>query len=722
MLELQTSELEILQGNLADLLEEVATAFDVVEVAPTIQWLEENFFLPDCNAFYDFYNTPYFLAVALAFDDLKVDEVVLMKAAQIGWTYLLLGYLLKRVVEAGLDPCNIMLLFAKALDGKNFHDEKLVPTVNASAVVADVLDVNSTRKSGNRWDNKSYSGGFLKIVGSNSPGNVKSSSKIGVGVVEEPDDTADNVADQGDAITLLEERLKRAINSLLIVGGTPAIKDLSKTEERLKKTDQRELPIRCHNCDESHVLDWANVHCDKDPSLNHPTYGSYDLSTVIYRCPCCGFEWSDFQRKENIRNTCFDAYNAYLEGETDSKLCGWVPTAKSEGNAVGFKDLSELYVCMEGTTLAKVFESYLEAEALAEQGDDSKKRAFQNQKLGKPYEFKDDNVTAEQIREKGRDYPELIVPRHGVMLTAGVDIQRDRVAIVIRAWGLGIESWCVYWGEIWAHTSINDVNDPVWTALDAVLFGSYRHASGAVMRISAVSLDTSDGVTHDGTYNYVRSRQGRGVKLMGIKGSNNLEAPITALPKKVDINAAATKADKFGLKIWPVGTQAIKDLIAGRMKLHGNGPGRMHHYSKIRADYADQMTGEIKAPLKGQSKKLAWQKKSGRAVEAWDCEVYALHAAYTLKLHIKSADWWEAKAVELVQVDMLADNAPDDLVTVIDHTPGDDGEVTVTDSEVEVQLASDSKVEQAAVPVVQPKKAVSSGPSLAELGRMMNGG
>ena len=81
------------------------------------------------------------------------------------------------------------------------------------------------------------------MVASNSPGNVKSTSSVGFAVVEEPDDTSDNVKGQGDAIGLLEERLKRYPNSKMLVGGTPALKDLSKIERRLKQTDMRVLPI-----------------------------------------------------------------------------------------------------------------------------------------------------------------------------------------------------------------------------------------------------------------------------------------------------------------------------------------------------------------------------------------------------------------------------------------------------------------------------------------------
>ncbi|MCV6590778.1 MAG: phage terminase large subunit family protein [Marinobacterium sp.] len=702
--------------NLALALVTVAAMFQPPKELPTKAFLESEYQLPDYGE-YDFYNTPYFLGVALALDDPEIDEIVLMKAAQIGWTYFLLGYIFKRIVEAEGRPCPIMMLFATSPAAKQFHDEKLVTAVLATMVVAERMDVSMSRKSSNRWDSKSFPGGFLKLVGSNSPGNVKSTSKVGVGVVEEPDDTSDNVASQGDAIGLLEERLKRYIGSKLIVGGTPKVKGLSKTEERLKRTDQRQLPIVCHACGDSHLLNFDNVVWNTEArETEHPIYGRSDPYSAIYVCPHCGVEWDDHQRQENIRNTCFKAYNAYINGETEDSGCGWVATAE-RGNRAGFMDLNELYVCIPGTSLGAVVDDYLAAKAALERGNDSLMIKFVNQKLGLAYEYKDDNATADELRGKTEEYPELIVPDQGVVLTAGIDIQRDRVAITIRAYGAGMESWLVYFGEIWAARDINDKNDPVWTELDRLLFGSYLHASGAYLRITAASLDTSDGITQGSTYHYVRTRQGKGVNLMAIKGAKNPDAPMVAIPKKMDLNGTKTNADKWGLKLWNVGTQLIKDQLAGSLKLTGCGPARMHIYESVRPDYFDQVTGEVKAPDKNYRGKMTWQPKSGQPIEALDCEVYGHHAALVEKLHIKRLSWWEDKRQQLLSVDLFANDEPDDLVINIDHRPDDDV-VTQTEPDATETPAPAFKTITVKSPS-KPRRSVSN--SLANLGRMANG-
>lgn len=107
-----------------------------------------------------------------------------------------------------------------------------------------------------------------------------------------------------------------------------------------------------------------------------------------------------------------------------------------------------------------------------------------------------------------------------------------------------------------------------------------------------------------------------------------------------------------------VGTSRAKDLIlgvdakAGRIKLVGDGPGHMHWYSGVRPDYWEQITSEVKAPTSRSSRRV-WQKKSGVRNEALDCEVYALHAARSLKLHLWSSDRWQMELQSQMQIDLL---------------------------------------------------------------------
>jgi len=66
----------------------------------------------------------------------------------------------------------------------------------------------------------------------------------------------------------------------------------------------------------------------------------------------------------------------------------------------------------------------------------------------------------------------------------------------------------------------------------------------------------------------------------------------------------------------------------------------------------------IKAPSARFSGKLIWHDKPGQPVEAADCEIYALHAAYSLRLHTWKDDRWDEYESQLKQGDMFGGKEP----------------------------------------------------------------
>ena len=590
---------------------------------------------------------PYLWGIFSALDDSSTRVVVMQKAAQIGWTFGLIGFIGKCI---DTQPSPMIVLFPKDGAAREFSDEKFAPAIRATPALAGKIDVSTSRKSGNRSLFKNFPGGFIKLAGSNSVSNVKS-TPAPIVIIEEPDDTSDNVKEQGDAIRLVKERQKRYRNGLMVLGGTPSVKGLSRIEEHIELSDQRVLPIACHDCGEKHVLDFENVTwITSEDGPVHPVYGHAKPDTAVYACPHCGSVWDDYQRQQNILLTVKSAVD---EGDP---LCGWVPTVETSGGIVGFKELNELYVCLPGTSLSDVVRDYLEAVHDADKGDQSGLIVFQNSKLGRPYEYQSNTPEIDELADRAEDYEEFSVPDGGLVLTAGVDVQHDRLAIIIDAYGRDEESWTIFCGEITAKTKTTDINDPVWKELDKILFTPRRHVRGFDLSMSAVSIDSSDGQTSDAVYHYVRTRQRNGV--MAVKGSSNDygNREIYSAPRKIDFKTK-TKASKYGLQVYIVGTYKAKDLLIGdhgRISLHGSGPGRMHWYRDIRSDFYEQITSEIKAPHRSVRGKMVWQKKSGVRNEFLDCKVMSLHAARSIKLHAQSPAWWDNLEQKLVQADLFS--------------------------------------------------------------------
>lgn len=552
-----------------------------------------------------------------ALDDPAVHEIVCQKSAQVAWTSGVLGNALGKWID--LDPSPILVLFPKEGAAREYMDEKFEPMVQATPRLRERLQIRS-RKAGQRALFKRFPGGFIKLVGSNSPASVKSTPTPRV-VVEEPDDCNLNLKGQGDSIKLAKERTKTYSRVKVIIGGTPTVADVSAVAAEMALSDQRVGMIPCHDCGEEHVLSFDHLHCKEEVGTNHPVYGDKLPETAYYVCPHCGSVWDDAAKNRNVRRG------------------RWQATAPFRGIA-GFY-LNELYSPFPGSVMAKLMEKWLQALHEASKGDIGPLIAFTNSSMGLPFELTREGPDEESLADRAQDYPALTIPVGGLLLTIGVDVQHDRLSILIRAWGRGEESWLVLWDEI--HGNTIDKADPVWDELDSYVFGTYRHASGAVLPISAVSIDTSDGQTSDATYHWVRTRMKRGVTVMAVKGGHEDEREIFSKPKPTsDTNRRNKKAAKYGLQVFMVGVNKAKDLIVGehgRISLAGTGPGRLHVYKTVRADYWKQLLAEVKVPGRDRTRRV-WQKKSGARNEALDCEVYALHAARSQKTHIKTDAQW----------------------------------------------------------------------------------
>jgi phage terminase large subunit GpA-like protein len=581
--------------------------------------------------------TPWVPGMLDALDDPSVKEVVCRKSAQVAWTDgVWNNYLARRIHN---DPCPIVLLFPKDKTIRKYLDQKFVPMVESSPVLRPLVDVSTSRSTGNRTDFKKFPGGFLALVASNAPDNVKSLSAPVV-CVEEPDDCNTNVRGQGDSVKLLEERAKTYEYRKVIFGGTPTVKGLSRVDKAYQASDQRVFMVPCHECKDEHVLSWENVVWDEGADVPDEVLGNAQPSTARYVCPHCGVPWRDVDKNRNVRK-------------------GYWKAQKPFRGVAGFY-INELYSPFPGSKLAMLVERYLKARKELEQGDESDMIVFENSCLGLAYEYRTDVPGEDALRERALEYQELSVPAGGLELTVGVDVQHDRLAIIIRAWGRGEESWLVFWGEISAARTCIDPKDPVYDELDRFIFGQYQQELGFPIHVSAATIDSSDGQTNDAVYQYVRSRRGRGVKIMSGKGeSNNLQREIVSPPKKVDLNNKTTKASKYGLQVHIVGVHKAKDLFFGRLKLEGHGPGRIHFYEHVRSDYFTQVLSEIKAPSRQRGGRKVYQKKSGVRNEALDCEIYALHAARVMKLHVRKPDQWDAREAQLKQGDLLAPAAPE---------------------------------------------------------------
>jgi phage terminase large subunit GpA-like protein len=512
-------------------------------------------------------------------------------------------------------------------------------------VLAERIKLKS-RSDGNSAKRKHYPGGLAKFVASNSPADVKSTTAR-VLIVEEPDDTNKDVKGQGNAIALLRERGKTVRNSFELIGGTPTVKGASEIEKEMRTTDQRRFLVTCHHCDERHELDWKRVVIPgasltdeemADPELDakwpqREVYGRARWEDAYYVCPHCATVWTDDDRIANIRRTA-----------AVPPLYGWEPTAKSAD--IGFYG-NELQSTFDGCRVPVLAKKYLRAQHMLERGDPTEMVIFWNTSLGIPWEYRGELPEEDELRERAEGYAEWTCPPAGLVIVATVDVQHDRLSICGWAIGRDEECWLVYWGEVYGRTVVP--HEGAWIDLEQMLDEqTITHASGAELPIEACAIDTGDGQTSDASYSFVRKHSRRDRPVFATKGASDSlgRVEVWSKPKAVDPNKRGTKASRAGVQVHHIGTVKAKDLLlgwateAGRVRLIGSGPGRMHWYRGVRDDFFEQLLGEMKVPNKHNPKVRTWTTRLDRRHEVLDDAVMMLWLIRQLRLNVrKPAEW-----------------------------------------------------------------------------------
>jgi phage terminase large subunit GpA-like protein len=200
-----------------------------------------------------------------------------------------------------------------------------------------------------------------------------------------------------------------------------------------------------------------------------------------------------------------------------------------------------------------------------------------------------------------------------VLITAGVDIQDDRIELEVVGWGRNEETWSLDYKTIYGDPSARGV----WDELDQALSAKYMHERGVALPIRSTCVD-SGGHHTSAVYTYCRLRENK--RIFAIKGIGGEGKPLVGRPTKNNIGK---------VRLFPIGVDTAKELIYSRLKIADAGPGYCHFRDTYDDEYFKQLTAEqLVTRFNKGYRKREWKKIRPRN-EALDCRVYAL-AAYTL--------------------------------------------------------------------------------------------
>jgi phage terminase large subunit GpA-like protein len=519
---------------------------------------------------------PYLRGImdVLSVDDPSV-KVVIVKSNQVGGSEAavlnLFGY------RMHMFPCPLQLVLPRDKDVGEFGTTRIDTMIEATPELAAI--VGRGEGGGKAADNvhvKRFPGGQLIIAASRSPATFRG-KPVEVIVVDDLDACARNT--EGDIVELAAKRTNtfsdRARKVVLI--STPTIAGNSPIEREFEWSSQQYYYVPCPLCGEFQNLVWEQVVYEQD-----------DPATARYRCRRC-------------------AGDIHEESKPAMIAAGHWRAHKPEQTTVGFH-ISALYSPWRGWS--EIVDGWLQAQhSMRAEGDTEKLMTWWNLEMGRSFTLPSAvrlqglELELYQRREPPFDVRALAIE----LITAGVDVQGNRIEVAPWGWGPGKERWSL--GHEIVEGSPEDQS--VWDEVLQVILG---------YGVKGVCVDTGayQQLVTDQVQRMLRPLLEVRCAIWGVKGEDGKGSLWPA--KKVMPGEVVT-----------IRVDAAKDLLFGSVeRVKDHGPGYIHVSTLADETWFKQLFSERPAILTDRTKARYVKIDGRRRNEVLDCAVYATAALYGL--------------------------------------------------------------------------------------------
>jgi phage terminase large subunit GpA-like protein len=533
-------------------------------------------------------------------DDDPCEVVVFMKSAQVGGSECGLNWIGYTIEHS---PCPMLALFPIQALGERWSRTRLSAMLVETPSLRRIIPTGRRNDNGNTLMEKDFPDGKLYVGSANVASDV-SSVPIRRLLLDEVDRFPVEIENEGDPVELGKRRTATFARRKVFEISTPTIESLSRINRDFEESTQHRYFVPCPHCAGYQYLKWDNVRWPDGEPLK-----------AWYVCEHCSIEIS-----EHHKTGMLDA------GE-------WRATFP-ERAIKGFH-INGLYTPIGlGDTWGENAREYERAKR-----DPSKLKVFVNTRLGETHKDPREKLDWQALHERREPYPLRTVPRGCLLLTLGVDVQRDRLAVQLVGWGENAEAWILDYIE----PPGDPTRDDVWQWLDDYLQAPLVNAFGVHMRIAACAVDS--GYLQADVLNFTRTRKVRNV--FATKGASNPSKQIIGRPTLIDVNWRG-RFWKLGAEQYQIGATVAKHWLYERMRADAGVSltARHLHFSEdLPEEYYRQVTAETFDP----NKSRGWVKVYERN-EALDTLVLNLGAAmhHTVNVHrLREHEWQRLR--ELVE-------------------------------------------------------------------------
>ncbi|MGG7049068.1 MULTISPECIES: phage terminase large subunit family protein [unclassified Campylobacter] len=503
-------------------------------------------------------------------------KVVLLFASQLGKSEMInnaIGYFIHQ------EPSTILFMLPNENDAEDYSKRRLTPMIRDCEVLKELINANDAN---NTILIKNFSGGNLALVGSNSVSKL-ASKPIKILLIDEAD-RCENTK-EGSAIKLAEKRTVTFSQRKIVISSTPTLKDSSQILSEFELSDKRYFFIKCPHCGYSQTLDFSHVVWEKDKD-NKPIFES-----VRYTCADCGALLSESEKNR-----------AVASGE-------WIATNPGAKTAGFF--LNAFYSPF--FSMQDIVRDWYESK-----DDQSKLQTFINTIEARGFEPPTISLNSDELFDRIEPYDSQNVPECVKFITAGIDIQANRIEINFIGWASGFEAFNIEYKQIHGNTD----QEEVWGEAFKYLHKKFTLSNGKELTLTLGLVDS--GFNTERVYKFCAASK----RLLATKGANegtNREDFINPI-KKI----------KNGCYFMRVGTYKGKSELMRLLKIKEAGNGYFHYGKGYTREFFAQLNAEKLQKLKNKNgyEKLQWVKIRERN-EALDISVLALAGAKIVTKRVK---------------------------------------------------------------------------------------
>ncbi|MCY7486405.1 phage terminase large subunit family protein [Paenibacillus alvei] len=555
--------------------------------------------------------TPYLVEVMDAFTDYRIEKITLVASSQVGKSELelnIIGYIIDQ------DPGSVLYVQPTEGDAKKFSRLRIAPMIRDSNQLRKKVSDVKNRDSGNTILQKSFPGGMLTIVGSNSASGLASTPARYV-LGDERDRWALSAGTEGDPWALVEARTTTFYNSKMVDVSTPTIKGASVIEKSFNAGTRERWCNQCPECGDWHNIVFKNIRYDFD-TIVVGKKKDYVINSIEWCCPSCG---------------CLSSEEAMRR--QPAKWIAENPQAIDKGHRSFWLNA----FASPWQPWHKVVYAFLAAK-----DDPARLKVVYNTMLGELWEDRGEIADEDTMLARREDYGHrsdgspIELPEGVLVLTCGVDTQNDRLEYEVVGHGHFGETWGIKKGIIMGDPHESDV----WERLDEVVNHVYKFENPSRgLTISQTFVDSGGHKTQD-VYRECRERMNK--RVFAIKGVGGDGVPYTRPPGKAKIVVNGRVIGQTWL--YSIGVDAGKSDIMNNIKVQEPGAKYCHFPLGENRGYDgtffNGLLSEklVQRTVKGRTR-WAWEKLPGHERnEALDCRNYALAAFRSLDPDLEAVE------------------------------------------------------------------------------------